>query len=44
MSIERYTPTGPDHIKYEVTIEDPKVFSRPWQHEHGSLPSDGAES
>ena len=22
--IERYTPTGPDHLLYEVTIEDPE--------------------
>ena len=29
--VERYTPTGPDHIRYEVTIEDPKVFTRPWK-------------
>jgi len=28
--IERYTPIGPDHIQYEATIEDPKVFTRPW--------------
>ncbi len=28
---ERYTPTDPDHINYEVTIEDPKVFTRPWK-------------
>jgi hypothetical protein len=28
--VERYTPTGPDHIQYEATIEDPAVFSRPW--------------
>ena len=28
--VERYTPTGPDHMLYEVTIEDPKVLSRPW--------------
>ncbi|MDE0372879.1 MAG: hypothetical protein OXI73_10090 [Rhodospirillales bacterium] len=28
--VERYTLTGPDHIWYEATIEDPKVFSRPW--------------
>jgi hypothetical protein len=27
---ERYTPTGPDHLMYEATIEDPKVFTRPW--------------
>jgi len=29
--VERYTPAGPDHIQYEVTIEDPKVFTRPWK-------------
>jgi hypothetical protein len=29
--VERYTRTGPDHMNYEVTIEDPKVFSRPWK-------------
>lgn len=28
--VERYTLTGPDHMRYEATIEDPKVFSRPW--------------
>ena len=22
---------GPDHINYEVTVEDPAVFSRPWK-------------
>ena len=29
--VERYTRTGPDVIGYEATIEDPKVFSRPWK-------------
>ena len=29
--IERYTPTGPDHMLYDVMIEDPKVFTRPWK-------------
>ena len=29
--VERYTRTGPDHIQYEVTIEDPQVFTRPWK-------------
>ena len=27
---ERFTPTSPDSINYEVTIEDPKVYTRPW--------------
>ena len=29
--VERYTATGPDHLLYEATIEDPKVFARPWK-------------
>jgi len=28
---ERYTMTGPEHIQYEATIDDPKVFTRPWK-------------
>ena len=28
--VERYTRTGPDHMRYEATIEDAKTFSRPW--------------
>ena len=28
---ERFTMTDADHINYEVTVEDPKVFSRPWK-------------
>ncbi len=28
--VERYTRTGPDHMLYEATIEDPAVYSRPW--------------
>ena len=29
--VERYTMTDPDTIQYEATIEDPKVFSKPWK-------------
>src|SRR5262245_13903205 len=29
--VERYTRTGRDHMDYEATIEDPKVFTRPWK-------------
>jgi len=28
--IERYTRTAPDAIRYEVTIDDPHTFERPW--------------
>ncbi len=28
--VERYSMTGPDHLQYEATIEDPNTFSRPW--------------
>jgi hypothetical protein len=29
--VERYTPITPDHLEYEVTIDDPKVFTRSWK-------------
>jgi len=29
--VERFTLMTPDVIGYEVTIEDPKVFTRPWR-------------
>ena len=29
--VERYTPIHRDALRYEVTIEDPKVFTRPWR-------------
>ncbi|MBV9770974.1 MAG: hypothetical protein JOZ32_15475, partial [Bryobacterales bacterium] len=28
--IERYRMTGHDTVEYEATLEDPKVFTRPW--------------
>jgi hypothetical protein len=28
---ERYTMVGPDHIRYEVTVEDKKTFTKPWK-------------
>jgi hypothetical protein len=29
--VERYTPLSAGALTYDVTIEDPKVFSRPWK-------------
>ena len=29
--VERYTLVGPNRIEYEATIEDPKVYLRPWR-------------
>jgi len=29
--VERYTAIGPHALQYEATIEDPKVFTRPWK-------------
>ena len=29
--VERITALAPNHLNYEATIEDPKVFTRPWK-------------
>jgi hypothetical protein len=29
--VERYTPVDADNIKYEATIDDPKVYTQPWK-------------
>jgi hypothetical protein len=28
--VERFTPLTPDAIRYQVTVEDPDVYTRPW--------------
>jgi hypothetical protein len=29
--VERYTPTGPNVMRYEAEITDPSTFTRPWK-------------
>lgn len=29
--VERWSRSDRDHLQYEATVEDPKVFSRPWK-------------
>ena len=29
--VERFTPIDATHMNYEVTLEDPKVYTRPWK-------------
>ena len=29
--VERFTPVSAYHLMYEATIEDPKVYTRPWK-------------
>src|SRR5207245_6861103 len=41
--VERFTPITPDAIRYEVTIEDPKVFTRPLEDLDAPLSPVGAE-
>jgi hypothetical protein len=28
--VERFTLLGPNHIRYEATLDDPETYSRPW--------------
>ena len=40
---ERYSAVDANTLQYEATIEDPKVFSRPWKIEHAALPPPRSE-
>jgi hypothetical protein len=28
--VERFTPTGPDSVRYEAKVTDPVVYTKPW--------------
>ena len=28
--VERFTPVDEDTIRYDVTVDDPRAFARPW--------------
>ena len=40
--VERFTPIDATHVDYEATIDDAKVFTRPWKiaHDHVSPPGE----
>ena len=39
--IERFTRTARDEIRYQFTVEDPKIYARPWRAEMGFHPAKG---
>jgi hypothetical protein len=39
--VERYTPVDREQINYEVTMEDPKVFTKPWHLQTTIMRRDG---
>ncbi len=28
--VERFTPVGPDSLRYQATVTDPVVYTQPW--------------
>ncbi len=38
--VERFTPMGRDHLRYEFTVEDPNVWTAPWSGEYAWPRSD----
>jgi hypothetical protein len=28
--VERFTPIGPDTLKYSLTVDDPNTYTAPW--------------
>lgn len=42
--VERFSRIGPDLLRYEITVEDPTVWSRPWTMELAPALQDNAEN
>ena len=42
--VERFTRLGPDLLRYEITVEDPTVWTRPWTMELAPTRQDDVEN
>ncbi len=42
--VERFTRVGPDLLQYEITVEDPTVWTRPWTMELAPALQDNTEN
>ena len=42
--VERFTRVGPDLLRYEITVDDPTVWTRPWTMELAPTRQDDVEN